>query len=691
MIETPSSFDLDVLETLSKQFPTPQSALSEAINLNAILNLPKPTCQMVSDLHGAHDAVEHVLKSGSGNLRRKIEQVFMFDLSQREKDELCTLIMYPTEKLPLLLRKNVKSKKEENDFYIITLYRLVQLCRRVSAKYTRSKVSKALPTEFQYIISELLSPQEEEESKRDYYKNILQGIIEIGSAAEFCKALCLSIQRLSVDKVYVVGDIYDRGDDAEGCVELLKTHPNVEFILGNHDALWAGASLGSDVCIASVLRISVRYNNINTLEAGYGISLSPLLRFADMVYKDDPCERFLPKVELDDPHEALQLARMQKAMAVIQFKLERGFALRRPYWHFDHRNFLHKIRPENGKLYVTLNDGKEYEMMDNYFPTIDFEQSPYELSEAERNLVLHFRSSFLHSSTLQDHINYIIYHGGMYKIHNDLLLLHAGIPVDDEGNFIDVQVDENTFLSGNKLFSYLDRRIRESFSYLDQFSLASDIYNIMPETRQRSYTDAEDARQRFQSYGRDLLYWLWCHPDSPLFQRTAMKTFESYFIDDKDAKKEKNSVFFELRDDESVVAKWLAGFGLTSNASKVVCGHTPVKLIKGENAVKANGKLIVIDGGFSEAYLNVTGIGGFTLVESSHGLFLSSHHPFEGRDASIHENKLMVNELQVVDRYQQRNRVFDTQKGLELQKRRDRLTDLVFAYKGGIIKIPCRT
>ncbi|KAL0232717.1 hypothetical protein GEMRC1_011464 [Eukaryota sp. GEM-RC1] len=623
-ILSPHGYDREVLETLSKQFPTMESALTEAVNLNAILNLPTPSCQFLSDLHGAYESVEHVIRSASGNLRRKIEQCFTFHITTQQKNELSTLICYPNEKLPLMLRQHVKSALDENDFYLSTLYRLVQLCRRVSAKYTRSKVTKALPSQFSYVINELLSPQEEEESKKDYYKEILQGIIDIGAAADLVKALCHSIQRLIINKVYVLGDIYDRGNYAERCVDLLMSLDSVEFIWGNHDALWMGGALGSDVCIASILRISVRYDNLHTLEAGYGISLTPLIRFVDLVYKDDPAERFKPNKEIEDPGEAVQLARMQKAMAIIQFKLEKKYTERRPYWNFDCRNFLHRIRQgDDGKLFVTLEDDQEYEMLDNYFPTIDFDsQNPYELTDGEVNLVKHFRESFLDSQTLQKHVNFLINNGGLYKIHDDKLLLHAGIPVDQNGDVVSVQVDEHRSLKGKELFDYLDRKTREAFYFVDSFSIASDVTGILPATtRERSYTAVEEIRKQGQSSSRDLLFWLWSHPESPLFQRTAMKTFESYFVADKEAKKEQNAEFFSLRESKEMVMKWLKEFGVEGEDAKIIQGHTPVKMPKGEVPVKADGHLLVIDGGFSSAYWKTTGISGFTLVESSHGLF----------------------------------------------------------------------
>ncbi|KAL0217192.1 hypothetical protein RCL1_007675 [Eukaryota sp. TZLM3-RCL] len=679
--------DLEVLETLSRQFPTVESATTEAINLNSILNLPSGTVQMVSDLHGAYDAVHSVIASASGNLKRKIDQHFLFTMSSAQKEELATLICYPEEKLPLLLRQYVKSSTDEVDFYLTILYRLIRLCRVVSAKYTRSKVNKALPESFRYVINELLSPQEEEETKKEYYKEILMGIIEIGAAADFVKALCISIQRLNVDKLYVLGDIYDRGDNAENIVDLLiNCGISVELIFGNHDLIWIGAALGSDVCIATVTRISLRYNNINTLEAGYGISLSPLIRFADTTYGDDPCTRFRPNVSLEDLEEEMHLARLQKAMAIIQFKLERKFSKRNPNWGFERRNFLHQIRKDGDKLFVTLEDGKEYEMLDTHFPTINFdgEADPYELTPAEASVVLHLRRAFLHSQNLQRHVSFLVNNGSMYKLHNDLLLIHAGIPVTSTGDFLPVEIDEGTKLAGKELFDYLDRKVRESFFYLDQFSLAADLTSLLPETRERSYSDAETVRLEVQKHGRDLCYWLWCHPDSPLFQRTGMKTFESYFVADKDAKKEKNSVFFELRDDEYVVEKWLSGFGLPSSG-KVICGHTPVKLLKGESPCKANNKLIVIDGGFSEAYREVTGIQGYTLIDSSHGLFLASHSKFSGKEDSIKNNRLMVNKLEVIERYSDRKRVKNTVKGIQLKKRRDQLVSLVYAYKQGIL------
>lgn len=645
--------DLRYLRLLSNQYPTIHSACTEIINLQAILNLPKGTEHFLTDIHGEYEPFNHVLKNASGVIKRKIGDIFGTTLSQKEIKSLATLIYYPEQKLDLIL----KDETNLEDWYRITLYRLIEICRHVSAKYTRSKVRKALPSDFAYIIEELLHEHPSRRDKEEYYREIIKTIIKIDRANEFIIALSKLIQRLVVDRLHIIGDIFDRGPGANIVLDTLMNYHSVDIQWGNHDILWMGAAAGSEVCIATVLRISARYANLDTIEDGYGINMLPLATFAIEFYKNDPCESFKPKpdnIELTDKENMLT-AQMHKAIAVIQFKLEGEIIKRRPQFNMNDRLLLEKINYKDGTIDLY---GKTYALNDTNFPTID-PKDPYKLTKEERELVDKLKSSFLNSDKLQKHVRFLFAKGSIYLRYNSNLLYHGCIPLDEDGSFSRINCNGKEY-SGKTFLDRMEMLAREGYFY------------------------KEDPKAKL--YGMDIMWYLWTGPNSPVFGKNRMTTFERYFINDAETHNETKNPYYKFRDDEKTCNKILEEFGLRSDISHIVNGHVPVKSKKGESPIKANGKLLVIDGGFSRAYQGQTGIAGYTLIYNSYGLLLVSHEPFESTQKAIEEETDILSTTVVLEQVVERKRVGDTDIGEELKSQIKDLEALLAAYRKGLIK-----
>lgn len=646
--------DLRVLELLSQTFGTISAAATEIINLEAILNLPKGTEHFVADLHGEYDAFNHLLKNGSGNIRRKVNDLFGAIMSQEEIRQLCSLIYYPEQKLAYL-RSSIPNL---DNYYQITLHQLVMVLQLVSSKYTRSKVRKNLPKEFAYIIEELLHESPSVINKQSYYTQILQTIISTGQAEDFIIAICNVIQRLAVDQLHILGDIFDRGSGAHQILDKLENYKNFDMQWGNHDALWMGAAAGNMCCIANVLRISLRYDNLSPLEDGYGINLLPLASFAIETYADDPCTRFRPKIaqdsEFSEKHKNL-IAKMHKAIAVIQFKLEGEMAGKYPQWDMQDRRLLHTIDYTEGTVLV---DGKRYRMNDLNFPTID-RDDPYKLSVEEDDLMRKLIHSFRISDKLKRHIDVILSHGCMYNITNSNLMYHASVPMNVDGTLRKVLVKDQRY-SGLELMRNIGALMREAFNN-----------DTDPEVRQ---------------YAVDYYHYIWCGPDSPLFDKSKMATFERYFIDDPESHVEKKGWYYTYRNDEKTCDMILDAFGVTGEHRHIINGHVPVRAVQGENPIKANGKLMVIDGGFSEAYRSTTGIAGYTLVFHSRGFDLVQHEPFSSPEEAVKNGTDIISSTTLVELSAHRLRVRDTDKGRELESQARELRELLYAYRHGIIK-----
>ena len=647
--------DLRYLHLLSNTYPTVADAASEIINLEAILNLPKSTEHFLADLHGEHEAFIHVLKNASGNIKRKVGEIFGNTIRETEKKELCTLIYYPEQKLEL-----IKAAEEDlDDWYRITIHQLVRVCRDVSSKYTRSKVRKNLPEEFSYIIEELLHERTDDQDKAAYVAVIVDTVISTGRADDFIVAICNVIQRLAIDQLHILGDIYDRGPGAHIILDTLRQYHSWDIQWGNHDILWMGAAAGNDACICNVLRLSLRYANLATLEAGYGINMVPLATFALEVYGDDPCDEFIPKLLKDDgrlDEKTRQLiAKMHKAIAVIQFKTEAAIFKRRPEWQMEDRNLLEHI--DFYKQTCTIN-GTECAMKSCHFPTVSADQ-PTALTPEEDDLMKKLHHSFRVSEKLRKHIRTILSHGCMYTICNQNLLFHASIPLNDDGTLKNVEILGKTY-AGKELMSYIGQLVRAAFQ--------------------------SDTPADLKAYAKDYFLYLWCGKDSPLFDKSKMATFERYFLTDKSTYQEEKGNYFKLRNSEDVCDRILDAFEVTGANRHIINGHVPVHASKGENPIKAGGKLMVIDGGFSEAYHSETGIAGYTLVYHSRGFVLVQHEPFTSAQDAILRGTDIKSSTQIVEMSAHRMLVADTDKGVELRSQISELKDLLYAYRHGIIK-----
>ena len=647
--------DMRYLSLLSQTFTSVATASCEIINLEAILNLPKGTEHFMADLHGEYQAFRHILKNASGNIKRKVNELFGNDIRESEKKELCTLIYYPEEKLELIKA----SEDDIDDWYHITIHQLVKVCRDVSSKYTRSKVRKSLPADFSYIIEELLHERTDDSDKAKYVAVIVDTIISTGRADDFIIALCNVIQRLSIDQLHLLGDIYDRGPGAHIIMDTMMNYHSWDIQWGNHDILWMGATAGNDACICNVLRLSLRYANLATLEEGYGINLMPLATFAMDIYGNDPCTEFMPKllkgITMDE--KTLQLtAKMHKAISVIQFKEEAKIFKRRPEWNMLDRCMFDNIDYVRG---ICTIDGKEYEMTSNSFPTID-PAHPSELTYEEKQLMGKLHHSFKVSEKLHKHISYILSHGCMYAIYNSNLLFHASVPLNADGTLKEVELYPGKKYSGRELMQQTGQLIRSAFT--------------------------NDTPAELRNYAIDYFLYLWCGKDSPLFDKSKMATFERYFLKDKDVYKEEKGNYFKLRDNEQICDYILDAFEVKGANRHIINGHVPVHASKGENPIKANGKLMVIDGGFSEAYHKETGIAGYTLVYHSRGFQLVQHEPFMSASEAIQKGTDIKSTTQIVEMSAHRMRVSDTDKGAELRMQIEDLKELLYAYRHGMIK-----
>lgn len=647
--------DLRYLSLLAHDYPNVPAVTTEIINLEAILHLPKPTEHFMADLHGENEAFHHILRNASGDIKRKVREHYGNTLRDKELKDLCTLIYYPEQKLELI-------KKEESDlddYYQTTLNQLVSICRDVSSKYTRSKVRKSLPEEFAYIIEELLHETSDGHNKQEYFSVIIRSIIETKRADQFIIALCDLIKRLAVDQLHILGDIFDRGPGAHLILDTLCRFHHLDIEWGNHDMLWMGAAAGNSACLASVLRLSLRYANTRTLEDGYGISLVSLATFAMEVYGDDPCELFLPRGEDDalimTEKELNLMAKMHKAISVIQFKLEGQLYRQHPEWKLSDRSLLEKIDFEKG---VAILGDKEYKLIDTNFPTVN-PRDPLALTPEEQELMNRLHHSFEMSDRFKKHIRCLLKRGGMYGIYNSNLLFHASIPLTENGELKEVVIEGETF-QGKTLLDKIDELVRQAFDV--------------------------GATKEEQAAGRDYIWYLWCGPDSPLYDKSRMATFERYFIAEKETHQEQKGWYYTLRNSEEVCDRILDDFGVKGNHRHIINGHVPVHVSRGENPVKANGKLMVIDGGFAKAYHDTTGIAGYTLVYHSRGFQLVQHEPFSSTDEAIRQGTDIRSTMQIVEMTGNRIMVGDTDKGEFLRTQIVELKRLLYAYHKGIIK-----
>ena len=649
--------DLRYLRLLAHDFPTVSSVTTEIINLEAILHLPKPTEHFLADLHGENEAFLHVLRNASGNIKRKVNDLFSNTLREKELKDLCTLIYYPEQKLELVRQ----TEANIDDFYQTTLNQLITVCRSVSSKYTRSKVRKSLPEEYAYIIEELLHESADVYNKQAYFNVIVQTIIGTGRANHFIIALCYLIQRLSIDRLHILGDIYDRGPGAHLIMDHLCEYHHLDIEWGNHDILWMGAAAGNLCCIAGVLRMSLRYANTLTLEEGYGINMVPLATFAMETYADDPCTIFIPHIleegraDLNEKTVRL-ISQMHKAVAVIQLKLEGQLYKAHPEWDMNDRCLLEYVDKEAGTVVV---DGKTYELCDRLFPTLN-PDAPYELTPEEELLMKRLQHSFLISDRLQKHVDFLLQHGSMFVVYNSNLLFHASIPLNEDGSFREVLIGENV-VKGKELMQRVDQMVRTAFDH--------------------------DAEEDERKQACDFYWYLWSGPNSPLFDKSKMATFERYFIEDKETHKEEKGWYYKLRDSAEVCDAILDEFGVKGSHRHIINGHVPVRASKGENPIKAEGRLMVIDGGFAKAYHSKTGIAGYTLVYHSRGFELVQHAPFESTEEAILNGTDIQSTTQIVEMTGKREMVSNTDIGRELRTQIADLEKLLLAYRRGLIAL----
>jgi len=643
--------ELKYLKVLSEKFPTIQSVCTEIINLEAILNLPKGTEHFLSDLHGEYESFLHILKNASGAIKTKIDETFKNSMTQEERKKLATLIYYPKEKLELIKKEPINL----GEFYRITLYRLIKICKVIGSKYSRSKVRKAIPKEYEYIIDELLHSNQNSYDKDIYYNKIIDSIINLGRADAFIIVLSNLIQQLAVDHLHILGDIYDRGPGPHIIMDELMKYHSIDIQWGNHDIIWMGAAAGSEACIFNVIRICSRYNNLDILEDGYGINIRTITEFAMEEYKNDISNIFTPKnVEQDNFSEnAKILSKTQQAATIIQLKLEGQLIKKHPEFNMNDRLLLDKIDYKTGE--ITL-DGKKYQLVENYFPTID-PKDPYKLTEKEAEVVKKLTRCFKNSEKLQKHVQFLYAKGNIYKIYNGNLLIHGCVPMSMFGDFIELNIDGNT-LKGKSYLDYVERVARDAF--------------FEPENTEK------------REYGKDFIWYLWCGKNSPIFCKDKMKTFERYYLKEKDTWEEIKNPFYNFENDETISEKILEEFGLNPKSGHIICGHIPVKFKAGESPIKANGRLFIIDGGLSKSYQKTTGIAGYTLRYSSYGLTLVAHEPFTSMQAAIVNETDLHSEKQIVEKVE-RKRIRDTDIGKELRIQIEDLKRLLYAYESGTI------
>lgn len=648
--------DLRYLELLSHSYPTIADASTEIINLEAILNLPKPTEHFISDPHGESDAFNHVLRNASGYVKRKVNELFGDQLDESDKRELCTLIYYPEQKLQLLKLE----KRDMHDFYRTSLVRLISVCREVSSKYTRSKIRKELPKDFEYIIEELLheSYSGYGEKKHKYYQMIVESIIDTGRADAFITEISKLIQRLAIDRLHLLGDIYDRGPGADKIMDTLCDYKHFDIVWGNHDIEWMGACAGNRACICNVLRLCMRYGNLSTLEDGYGINLLPLATFAMDTYRDDPCTEFevrdLLKDGSLDEQTMRMLTQMHKAITIIQLKEEARIIDRRPSFGMADRKLLNAIDLETGTVQI---GNKTYALKDSHFPTL-MADNPSKLTKEEERLMTKIEHSFRASEKLRRHIDCLLSRGGMYRVCNSNLMFHGSVPLDKDGQLKEVEVEGKQY-KGKELMRKIERVVRNAFN-----------------------SEVSSDRRRFSV---DYLWYLWCGKDSPLFDKDKMATFERYFVADSKTYKEKKGYYYEYNNDEATIDMILDDFEVEGTHRHIINGHVPVKTTRGETPVKANGKLLVIDGGFSKAYQPETGIAGYTLIFHSQGLELMQHQPFRSAEEAVKRGDDIKSSVQIVEMSEHRMYVKDTDKGKVLQSKVENLKKLLYAYRNGLL------
>ena len=645
--------ELHYLQLLAKQYPTVQAASTEIINLQSILNLPKGTEHFISDIHGEYEAFLHLLNSCSGVVKEKLDELYGTSLSRHDRNELATLIYYPEEKLALV----ADEVDDLNEWYRITLHRLIELCRWVSTKYTRSKVRTFLPKDYNVIIDELIHIRYEEADKRDYYENIIETIIDIGQASGVIEAISEVIKKLAVDRLHIVGDIFDRGPRADIVMDSILDYHSVDIQWGNHDILWMGAASGSRTLVATVLSNSIHYNNLDVIETGYGISLRPLSIFANEVYKD--CDTHCFSVKLTGPEQytekdKLLSARMYKAITIILFKLEGQKLIRRPEFGMADRLLLNRIDYVNKTITI---DGKTYPLEDCDFPTVN-PDDPYTLTPEESQVISQLTASFRRSEKLQRHIRFLYSKGGLYKVYNGNLLFHGCIPMSEDGKLL-------TFTIGGK-----ERTGKEFLDYAEKAC-------------RKAYYDKPGSEER--QFGLDFMWWLWAGRNSPIFGRDRMTTFERRLIKDESTWTESKNAYYTLYQDPAICDMILKEFGLDGGHCHIINGHVPVKAKKGESPIKGGGKLIVIDGGFCKAYQPTSGIAGYTLIYNSRNIRIVSHHPFEGRHDAIHNDHDIANDSLIFERMDTRVKVSETDQGRELQKQVEDLLMLLDAYRSGAV------
>ncbi len=641
------------LESLATQYPNIARASSEIINLQAILNLPKETEHFVSDIHGEYEQFLHILRNGSGAIRNKIEDVFGNTLSARDKKSLAALIYYPEQKVERM--KMELSAEDLRDWYKVSLNRLIGVCKESSAKYTRSKLRKSFPPDFSYILEELLSENNRVVQKEQYYNEIFDTIIRINRAKEFIVAISQTIQRLVITRLHVIGDIFDRGPGPHIIMDHLMKLDNVDFQWGNHDMVWMGAASGHEACIANVIRLSARYNNLDVLEDGYGINLVPLASFAIETYANDPCDCFA--VHGEDNHDLREIAlnkKMHKAIAVIQFKLEGQVIRKRPEFNMDSRMLLDKIDYEKGTITM---EGKTYELLDKSFPTIDPED-PYRLSPGEESVMRRLRMNFLNCDKLQEHVRFLFNKGSLYLCYNSNLLYHGCVPLDEEGHFRKVKL-------GSKVYA------------------GKELYDILEYYARKGYYEQDNEEEH--EYGKDIMWYIWSNENSPVYGKEKMATFERYFIDDKAIQEEKKDYYYKLIEKEEVANRILTEFGMDVETSHIINGHMPVKTVQGESPVKCGGKVMIIDGGFSRAYRRTTGIAGYTLIYNSYGLRLVSHNTFTSTEDVIENEVDVHSDTVITELVTRRQRVKDTEDGKKIQEKIGDLEQLLHAYRSGQI------
>ncbi len=646
--------DVRFLELLSEKFPTVSSATTEIVNLQAILSLPKGTEHFLSDLHGENTAFTHVLKNASGVIRRKVDDLFGMNMRQQDRDALCSLIYYPAEKLEQIRKLEI----DIDDWYRTTLFQVVAVARVVASKYTHSKVRKSLPPEFAYVIEELLYESQTDSDKQNYYSSLINSIVDIGRSEEFIIAISELIHRLIIDTLHIVGDVYDRGSGAYDIMETLCDYHDFDMQWGNHDISWMGAAVGNLALIANVVRISIRYANVETLEEGYSINLLPLATFAIDTYGDDPCEAFqAQEFEVNSRmRRSMQLmAKMHKAISIIQFKLEGQIIKRRPEYKMEDRNLLHLIDYEKGTITIA---GKSYPLLDTNFPTID-PKDPYKLSTEEEQLMKQLHHSFTTSEKMQKHLRCFYHHGSLFLVRNNCLLYHAAIPLNNDGTFKEVEIDGQKY-KGKALMERIDQIVR--IAYFGQHG-------------------SEE-----HSSAIDYMWYLWCGPDSPLYNKDKMTTFERYFIGDEELCKEVKGAYYELSNHIETCDYIMQEFGLDPQISRIINGHIPVRTTRGESPLRAEGKRLVIDGGFSKPYHETTGIAGYTLIYNSHGLHLVQHEAFENKEKAVIAGSDIHSRVQLVEFKYHRMLVRDTDRGRELQGQIDNLRKLLLAYRHGVIK-----